>query len=69
MKSPLNIVGCARCKQNHPVEVKPFTNPLCDSDGTIWTHWALCPVNGEPILIIERSFDPPSTGQRADGKD
>lgn len=44
---------CARCNQDHPVAWQQLTNPIEDKDGTKWTHWAPCPVNGEPILMRE----------------
>lgn len=47
-----DIKNCARCQQNHDrLEFEKFTNPIEDSDGTLWTHWALCPTNGEPVLL------------------
>jgi len=55
--------GCARCGGDHiiapattpapirgAVVFRPFTRPVEDSDGTLWTYWALSPANGEPIL-------------------
>ncbi len=51
------ITNCARCKNDHTVEFKPFTHPIeISTDGyeTIlrtYTHWALCPINGEPIIM------------------
>lgn len=46
------IESCARCGGNHEQSVWffKFTYPIQDSDGTMWTHWAVCPTNGEPIL-------------------
>ncbi len=46
------IGNCARCGQDHKdLEFKPFKNPVEDTDGTVWSHWALCPTNGEPVLL------------------
>jgi len=46
------IRNCARCQQEHKdLEFRPLTNPIEDYDGTIWNYWALCPNNGEPILL------------------
>ena len=42
-----DVFRCARCKKNHTnVEFKPFTYKP-----TKYTHWAICPNNGEPILM------------------
>ena len=47
-----DIKCCARCSAEHPrLTFRKFVlNPMYDSDGTWWTHWALCPVTHEPIL-------------------
>jgi hypothetical protein len=47
------VRSCARCGGDHDVEFKPLTHPVVDTDGTTWTHWAPCPVNGEPILMLQ----------------
>lgn len=41
------LQNCARCEGEHDhIEFKQFSNmPLPH------THWALCPANGEPILM------------------
>lgn len=51
-----SIRGCARCRGDGHEDVvwKPLTHAIEDTDGTLWTHWAPCPTNGEPILM--RSF-------------
>jgi hypothetical protein len=42
----LDIVRCVRCNKNHTRLVfKAFKNTISQ-----YTHWALCPVTGEPIL-------------------
>lgn len=56
VKTVFNIRQCARCGENHDkVEVRKFAlygfapkeaHPL------VWTHWAPCPTNGDPILFI-----------------
>lgn len=48
-----DVGRCARCGGDHSLlSFSPFTNPIEESDGSVmWTHWALCPVNGEPILL------------------
>lgn len=40
-----NIVGCARCQDNHEnIEFRPLFNSDC-------SHWGTCPFNGQPILL------------------
>jgi recombinational DNA repair protein (RecF pathway) len=49
----IDVRHCARCQQDHDaVEFKPLTNapPEC-------SHWAMCPVTNEPILMLS-SFAP-----------
>lgn len=47
------VAGCARCGQTHEgVEFREFIGrPFIDCDNSIWTHWAQCPTNHEPILM------------------
>lgn len=47
------VRSCARCDQDHNVNWKEFTHPHEDLSGEAWTHWTLCPNNGEPILMME----------------
>lgn len=51
-----SITGCARCDGDGHADItwQPLTFPIEDSDGSLWTHWALCPRNGEPILMRVR---------------
>lgn len=57
-----DVRGCARCGGDH-AEIsarrlqRPFQPP--EAGGLSWTHWAPCPDNGEPILLI---VDQPSPG-------
>jgi hypothetical protein len=52
-----SITGCARCEgEGHEnMTWEPLTHPIEDSDGALWTHWAACPTNGEPILMRTHS--------------
>ena len=47
----INMQGCARCQgEGHDnIHFNKFTHPIGD-----FTHWALCPTNGEPILMASR---------------
>jgi hypothetical protein len=46
-----NVKGCARCGQDHvDLDFKEFSRPIVDSDGTVWSQWAICPTTGEPVL-------------------
>lgn len=43
---------CARCGKAHPPMVaSPLERPSVDADGTTWTHWTICPTNGQPIFV------------------
>jgi hypothetical protein len=47
------IVDCARCGGEHEgikaeILSRPITPPGTEQ---IWTHWAPCPANGQPILV------------------
>ncbi len=47
-------VGCARCNgDGHPgITFLPFTYPVRTPNVREFTHWAPCPTNGEPILLL-----------------
>ncbi|MFZ5440473.1 MAG: hypothetical protein ACOZQL_10720 [Myxococcota bacterium] len=52
--SDTDVLSCARCGGNHEnIETFAFTNPIAPAELAPfkWTHWAMCPVKGEPILI------------------
>ncbi len=43
---------CSRCGRDHAnLRFVPFINPVIDADGSVDTHWASCPTNGDPILL------------------
>jgi hypothetical protein len=46
------LYGCARCHEDGHTDIffEPLTHPI-EVAGTTFTHWALCPNNGEPILL------------------
>lgn len=59
----VNMNGCARCHAEGHANVlfRPLTHPV-EAEGTgfhgaRFTHWAPCPITGEPILMrhIERT--------------
>jgi len=52
-------IGCARCGgDGHPgMTFMPLAHPVELDDGTAFTHWAPCPTNGEPILLLIRKKD------------
>lgn len=50
-----DVGSCARCGKDHTaVTFQPFARPIRkDGDGPVrYTHWAPCPSNGEPILLV-----------------
>lgn len=63
----VQIGNCARCGKDHSdgVRAKPFDIPFAppESNGMVWTHWATCPTNGDPILIMQTpdSVEEPSS--------
>lgn len=45
------IGNCARCKRNHKnLRFERLTHPVFQGKD-IYTHWAPCPRNGQPILM------------------
>lgn len=47
-----SVTNCSRCGKDHPLLFfRKIVSPIADSDGTLWTHWSLCPNFGEPILM------------------
>lgn len=47
----IDVRHCARCGQDHDaLEVRPFTIPMEDCEGRVWTHFGTCPATQEPIL-------------------
>ena len=52
----VTINRCARCGVSHEgLLFKPFKNPVLDPERleniTLFSHWALCPTSGEPIVL------------------
>lgn len=49
----MTISGCARCGEAHQdLEWFAFQNPVAPPEMAPfqWTHWAKCPVTGDPLL-------------------
>lgn len=49
------IVGCARCDGNHEhLAARAMARPFAPAEagGLVWTHWASCPTNGDPVLVM-----------------
>ncbi len=55
----VDLRGCARCHgEGHPqLTFRKLTFPFEPDVGDEYTHWAPCPANGEPILMIIKSRD------------
>lgn len=52
----ISIENCPRCAGDHGrLTEQPLTRPMAPYVPTggepTFTHWALCPANGEPILV------------------
>lgn len=48
------VENCARCKRNHKdVRFEVFKHPVIAGpmNNDLYTHWAPCPTNGQPILM------------------
>lgn len=46
------VGNCARCGNDHvDIVFRQFTSPVMSSDDIEFSHYALCPTNGEPILM------------------
>lgn len=55
VKTVFNIRNCARCGNAHDkIDVKAFNRAFAPKEAhpLVWTHWAPCPVSGDPILFI-----------------
>lgn len=50
----IDLKGCARCEGHHvQLTFQPLTHPVNVYTGQRpLTHWAPCPTNGEPILLV-----------------
>lgn len=51
----ISIRGCARCDGEGHDDLLFFrlTHPVERDGEVLFTHWAPCPTNGEPILMTE----------------
>lgn len=51
----LTLERCPRCDEEHrDLEAVPLGVPLRSTTGgysTSWSHWAVCPVTDEPVLV------------------
>lgn len=73
----IRITGCARCDGDHEhLEARKLARPFAPAGAfdpqrgqLTWTHWAPCPTNGDPILIMVTADAAPGVfthGPRAD---
>lgn len=51
-----DVTNGARCGEDHACLVanrfeRPFAPP--EAYPLVWTHWAACPVSGDPILVLQ----------------
>ena len=50
----IRIKNCARCGEHHvSVEFKLLSRPMAPPEAAplVWTHFARCPSNGEPVML------------------
>jgi hypothetical protein len=71
MEAPftMDLVGCARCHgEGHPRLVfMPLEFPIeIPGSGRVFTHWAPCPANGEPILFTAVEQSAPADSEKGD---
>ena len=53
----LDLKTCSRCGEPHSlIAFKGMVRAMAPTDLTevVWTHWAPCPVTGDPILMASR---------------
>lgn len=48
---PLYVSRCGRCQREHDVIPRQLRQPIIVGEAR-FTHWAMCPLNDEPILIL-----------------
>lgn len=41
------VKNCARCGGDHTIPFHQFADPPEDT----WSHWGMCPVTNEPLLM------------------
>lgn len=50
--TPVQVYSCARCTQDHQLYFQKFIYHSVTGLGDIvFTHWAICPVLNEPVLM------------------
>lgn len=48
-----DVINCARCGSDHQqLKMKKMLKPIKIAR-SVWTHWALCPLSQDPILVRE----------------
>jgi len=48
-----DVVACSRCGGDHrAVRFEPMARPFAPAEAApiVWSHWAPCPTNGQPIM-------------------
>jgi hypothetical protein len=55
----MDIVGCARCHGDGHKDLVFYklTHPMVTNDD-VYSHWAECPTNGEPIMLAFAEIEP-----------
>jgi hypothetical protein len=53
MNMNMDLHGCARCdgEGHKALFFQQLTHPVLVDGVEVFTHWAVCPTNGEPILM------------------
>lgn len=55
----MRVIGCARCGADHEdITPQKLDRPIAPPETSImWSHWAPCPTNGQPIIIAMTADD------------
>jgi len=57
MGETVDVTECSRCGEDHPgLAIERLHRPHAPPEASpvVWTHWASCPTNAQPILIGSR---------------
>ncbi len=63
-KMTCDVVACARCGDDHrAVRFEPMARPFAPAEAApiVWSHWAPCPANGQPIMWAMKTTALPPT--------
>lgn len=59
----VSVTACARCGADHAdLEFRALERHFAPPEASpiVWTHWAACPTNGDPILLSASPAEDPA---------